>query len=192
MATTIELLNRGLLKLGCDRIESLGDDLEEARAAAAVWPTVRDFVLSAAAWRFAMHRTTLATLGPTPAFGYLHALQLPSDCLRLYQAGEDLVAMRLYRGAVEGGYLLTNQAAPVPVRYVRRVEDASRYHPDFVEAAACRLAAEACERLTGNRGLLELLDQQFRLALEHGRAHDAIESDPLALAETGPWVESRL
>ncbi len=191
MASTIEAINRGLLKLGCDRIESLGDDLEEAQAAAAAFATVRDFTLSAAAWRFALHRTTLATAGPAPAFGFTRSLLLPADCLRVYQVGQDLVDMRLFGGAIEGGHLLTDQEPPVPLRYVRRVEDASRWHPDFVEAFAAKLALECCERLTGTRKLSEYLAGDFIRALEHGRAHDAIEAEPLALAETGPWLAAR-
>lgn len=191
MATTIEVINRGLLKLGADRIESLGDDLEEARAASAAFATARDFVLAAAAWRFALHRTTLTTAGPAPAFGFARSLLLPADCLRVYQLGEDLVDARLYQGAIEGGYLLTDQEAPVPLRYVRRIEDAGRWHPDFSEALAAKLALEMCERLTGTRTLTEYLAGDFIRALEHGRAHDAIEAEPLALAETGPWLGAR-
>lgn len=191
MATAIEVINRGLLKLGADRIESLLDDLEEARAASAAFATARDFVLAAAAWRFALHRTTLAVAGPAPAFGFTRSLLLPADCLRVHQLGEDLVDARLYQGAIEGGYLLTDQAAPVPLRYVRRVEDASRWHPDFCEALAAKLALEMCERLTGTRLLTEYLAGDFMRALEHGRAHDAIEAEPLALAETGPWLGAR-
>lgn len=199
MASQVEIANRALTKLGEQRITSLSDDVEAARVVDSLWDIVRDAELRERNWNFSMTRASLAALVSTPDWGFAYQYQLPSDCLRVVQVDEYFPgpSMSDYRNSseaiwqIEGGKILTDIGAPLPIRYVARIEDTGAWDALFVEAFACRLAAECCERLTQSNTKRQLAwDEHHRAIMAAARA-DAIENPSEPLPDDA-WLLSRI
>lgn len=199
MASQVEIANRALTKIGEARVLSLSDDLEAARTVNSLWDVVRDAELRARNWNFAISRTSLPALIPVPAWGFDRQFQLPADCLRVLQVGEYFPGPSLsdYRSSseamwqIEGRKILTDMPAPLAIRYVARIEDTGQWDALFVEAFACRLAVELCERLTQSGGKKQIAWDEYREAIRLAVRSDAIESPPEPLPDDS-WMLSRL
>jgi len=199
VASQVEIANRALTKVGEARILSLSDDVEAARTVDSLWDVVRDAELRIRVWRFAISRSSLAALVSTPSWGFDYEYQLPSDCLRVLQVGEYYPGVSLsdYRNAdesewkVEGRKILTNEGAPLKIRYVAQITDTGQWDAAFTEAFACRLAAEVCERLTQSNTKRQIAWDEYKQAINMAVRANAIESAPEPIPDDA-WVMARL
>lgn len=156
--TDIALCARALIRIGPAPVASFADGTAEAEAAAALYPVVRDALLSAHPWSFACAQATLARLDDAPAADFAHVHALPADFLRAVSAGRPGGGRGLvYRIA---GDRLESDAAQVVLSYVRRPDEAG-FPPFFAMALIARLSAEFCIPLTESTARAETL---FRLA----------------------------
>lgn len=189
----VQIVNLALTKLGQDRAIAITDDVEAVRVMRSLWDMARDTALAAYPWKFAITRTTLPALGDAPA-GTTWALQfaLPETCLRLVQVGEDWAFYdpTSDRFALEGGNILTNEEAPLFVRYVQRVENVGLWPPLFGRAMAMQLAMDACEKLTTSSAKFAAAEQSFALAVREARKQSAIERPPQRNADSD-WLRAR-
>ena len=198
-SSSTDIANLALTKLGALPIAALSDDSRAARTLAAIYDAVRDAELRDRPWKFAMARAELPAQAEAPGFGYARQYVLPGDCLRLEQVGEGYGAFSLadYQGPggapfqVDGDSLLTDLPAPLKIRYVKRVADVSRYDAAFVQAFACRLAAEAAEALTQSPQKRQLALQEYQERIRQARRQNAIEQAPEPLADDS-WIVGRL
>ena len=192
MAGKVEIANRALTKLGAERILLLTDPNKEARTLNSMFDTVMDAELRRHRWKFALKRATLPALVATPEWGYTYAYQLPADFLALVQVNEyylrGLKQKTLW--TVESGQILTDLAAPLKIRYIRRVDNMALLDPLFVEVLACKLALEACEPLTQSSQKRQLAGEEYRFAVSEAVRQDAIENPPDELP-WGSWNDSR-
>lgn len=199
MASSIEIANRALTKLGAARIISFGDDNKQARAVQSMFDIVRDAELRAHIWSFAIKRASLAALTSTPDWGYTYEYQVPSDLLRILQVNdvyngpsfEDYRNQSVAEYALEGNKILTDFAAPLRIRYVARITDTAQWDSTFVEAFACRLAVEMAEDLTQSNTKRELAQREYDQSLLMAIKAGGLETPPQALPDN-TWVLSRL
>lgn len=203
MASSVDIANRALSKLGESRITSFDDDSKPAREMKSAFDIVRDAEFRAHRWHFTKKRITLPALSTAPAFGWLYQYQLPSDFLQLIQVGQydPIVPLNDYRTteqtewAVEAGdtgnVILTNHEAPLQIRYVSRIVDTTRFDSTFVEVLACRLAIEVCEILTQSTTKKESAKDDYKLAMMVAIRANAIELPP-ATIQDGSWITARL
>lgn len=192
-SSDIEIANAALTKLGEARILAFTDDSKPARTLNAIYGRLRDAELSRCRWKFAIKRDTLPALATAPAWGFTYAYQLPSDYLSLVQVNDYYLAPRTPQAplwTIESGQLLTDLQAPLRIRYVRRPDSSGAFHPLFVEALACRLAAEAAEALTQSSTKREAMLKDYREAVLEAARVDAMEVPPDVLP-WGSWLESR-
>jgi hypothetical protein len=192
MAGKVEIANRALTKLGAERILLLTDPNKEARVMNSMFDTVMDAELRRHRWKFALKRATLPALVATPEWGYAYAYQLPADFLALVQVNEfylrGLKQKTLW--TVESGQILTDLAAPLKLRYIRRVDNMALLDPLFVEVLSCKLAFEACETLTQSGQKRQAAGEEYRFAVNEAVRQDAIENPPDELP-WGSWLDSR-
>lgn len=199
MASSIEIANRALTKLGAARIISFGDDNKQARAVQSMFDIVRDSELRAHIWSFAIKRTSLAALSTTPDWGYTYEYQVPSDLVRILQVNdiyggpsfEDYRNQSVAEYSLEGNKILTDFAAPLKIRYIARIEDTAQWDATFIEAFACRLAMEMAEDLTQSNTKRELAQREYEQALRTAIRSGGLETPPQALPDN-TWVLSRL
>lgn len=190
--------NAALFKLGEQAVLSFDDENDRARWLKARFAAVRDATLRSHRWHFALRRAALTAVTTAPAFGYVRAFPLPTDCLQLVQVGEiDMaVGMADLRGAGGGGFslegrqILTNAAAPLNIRYVCRAADPSDWDALFDEALACRLAFDLAEKLTQSGTKKETAWGEYQTALREARRVNAIEIPVQTLGDDS-WVLGR-
>lgn len=165
------IANRALTLMGSSkRILSLGDPSPEAKTMLALFDGARDATLAAHPWNFALARAALPSLSTPPAYGYAFAYQLPADCLRWLPPGRG--DRDWYRAEQEGGRLLSDVSAPLRVRYIARVEDVALWSAGFADALAYRLAAEAAEPLTADKGTSDRMMRGWQAQLGAARRQD--------------------
>ncbi|MHA2066123.1 MAG: hypothetical protein ACXABY_17265 [Candidatus Thorarchaeota archaeon] len=84
MASSVEICNTALIRLGANQIASLNDGSRESKLCLARYDKARRAVLRLHLWKSAKVRKVLAPLTTTPVFGYDYQYDLPSDLLRLW------------------------------------------------------------------------------------------------------------
>lgn len=195
MASEVSICNRALQKLGAARITALADASVNARACNAAYTEVRDAVLRAHAWRFAIKRAILAPSATAPVHTYSYALPMPADCLRLLSVSEsdptgyiDQVG-EYVEWQVEGDSVLSNSNIAY-IRYVAQVADPNQMDSLFREVLACRLALEMCEELTQSNSKLQGINEQLKMALTDARRNNAFERRS-ETPRTDSWILAR-
>lgn len=183
------IVNQALSRLGStERISSIDDDKEVAKHAAAHWDAILRHLAGKHPWNFAITRAEIPTVSTTPAHGWAYAYSLPADCLRFLppRAGDDT----FYECEVEGGEILTDCEAPLPVRFISSalLDNTSKWPPYFAEAVEIELAARMCEAVTGASGMQRDLYQMASDSLRDAKRRDGLEGGRAKGA--GPIVRS--
>lgn len=184
MGGIVDICNRALSKLGQNRITSIDDANEAARACNHAFEFVRDAVLRDHPWNCTVSRVTLAPLSTTPAYGHDYEYQMPSDCLKVLEVDTT------YDWAVEGRKILTDEGPSLNVRYQIREEDPNQYDAVLFEVMAARLSYELCEELTQSNTKKQLLFEDYRQIFLRGKMQDAQEGSATDFAED-EWVNVR-
>jgi len=185
MAANIDIINRALAKLGQARLSSLADRNSIADLAGSLFDIVRDDEIAAHRWHFAKARVRLAAEAEKPAFGWAFQYVLPGDCLRVLLAGPwpqpvmgDYVGGDTQSYVIEGRKILSRLGPALDLSYLRRVEEAALFPPEFVEVLACKLAVEMCETLTGSASKRDLAWKEYEQAVRRARRVNAIQLPP--------------
>jgi hypothetical protein len=185
MASKTAICNRALSKLGQTRVSNIEtDETKAAKVIRYMYDILRDAMIAAYPWNFAVKRTQIAAEVDTPAWGYNKQYALPVDFLALLE----IRGNPEYR--LEGGLILTNEGSPLYIRYIAKITDAALYDPLFIEAFATRMAYEACEEITQSNTKKQLLAQDLEMTLKLAYASDAIQEMPQEL-EGDTWLLAR-
>lgn len=200
MASSVEIVNSALTKLGAKRIMSLTDNQKEAREMNAIFELRRDYLLRCYNWSFAMKRDELSALVTTPEWGYSLEYQIPTDCLRVVQVNDfwDVPGYADYLNSpdeemyrIEGRTIRTNLGAPLKVRYIRKVTNSGDFDAAFNEVFACDLAFNTAEALTQSNSKKESAREDRRDAILMAVRSNAIELPPQMMPDSS-WILSRL
>lgn len=190
MASEVGIANRALQRLGAARITSLTESSVNARAVNASYTELRDALLREHTWTFAVKRAQLAASSSSPAFGPDEAYPLPSDFLKLLPPDAQLHSNSL-DWKIEGNTVVTDETAPLNVRYVARITDPNLMDPLFREALAMRLAKELCETLTQSNTKYQLISGDYQDAINSAKRANAIEL-PVQDPPEDTWITKRL
>jgi hypothetical protein len=186
MATEIEICNSAIAKIRGRRILTLDDDSTEARLCKDLYPRIRDRLLRAHPWNFAIERRQLGLLSAEPLYGYTAQFQLPSDCLRVL--GTDLNDDEDW--VQEGKKILCNRTE-LNVKLLVKVTDAEQYDAMFCEVLAYMLAAELAYPLTQGTSLAEAMEAKALKILQEARSFDAQEGGSTEVVGATSWLYSR-
>lgn len=174
MATSVSICSNALLMLGAQPINDLAEDLDRARLAANLYPSVRDDMLRAHPWNCAVKRVVLSPDSNPPAFGYAYQFPLPSDWLRILSVG-DYGAEIDYR--IEGRMLLADESAP-KLRYIFRNEVESTWDAMLIHCMTLAMAARMAYAITQSASLEQGRMQELEMALKRARAIDGQDDPP--------------
>jgi hypothetical protein len=183
--SVIDLCNSALDKVGQGAITSLGDNTKSSKLCNRNWPLVRDRVLRAHPWNFAVRRTNLAPDSIAPSWGFTAKFPIPTDCLRLLEV-RDLSTGEFQ---LENGYIHAN-ATVLYIRYISRIEDPNVYDSLFVNSAATLLAAEVCEPFDQSASKKKGLLDEYDAFLAEAKGADAQENPP-TVYEEDDWIKVR-
>jgi len=164
MTSQVEIVNRGLGKLGEDFIVALDQDSESAR------------------WMNTFYNPTLRAL--LRSYNWLYQFQLPADCIRpILPKKSDWV--------VEGKKILTNEGNTLYLRYIRMLEDPNDMDDCFIDVFACKLAAEGAEKITQSATKRQLAEAEFVESMRRAARANAYERIAQDQSESS-WVDSRI
>ena len=192
--STVELCNRALDLIGTNSITSLNDNSKAARLCNRNFGPVRDAVLRSYPWNCAMARARLPALVTAPAFGYARAFQLPQGpdpayCLRVWEINGEPAEDIDYQ--IEGRTIVTDEAAPLDIRYVARIEDPTLFDPLLDDAIAARLAVDIAFSLVSNATLVTELRNAYVAKMNEARMIDAREGKIRVETYADDWTGSR-
>jgi hypothetical protein len=182
------IVNLALVKLDASRITSIDDESENARKAQAIYDKIRDEVLRAHPWNFAVDRVALALLASTPVFGYTYQFQIPTNCLRVlgvYDSGG--VKQSDYKR--EGDKILCDLDA-VYIKYIRKETDPNKYDANFIAAFSTRLAAELAYPITHSTSMGDTQLKLYTQLLAIAKSIDGQESSSTEVVGD-EFIESR-
>ena len=145
----VSIVNKALTLLGANRILNLSDDTPEAKTANAVYDQSLESILSETCWSFATKRAILNRLEDRPVVGGGFYFQIPSDCIRIFET-----TACCWRPEGEKIWSLGKDLGIV---YVYRNDDDTFYSPKFIDAFACRLAADMCYSITNSASRVQEL-----------------------------------
>lgn len=189
MASKVEIANRALQILGAKRIVSLTEDSRNARAISAAYEPVKKAELRKHTWCFATKRAQLAADATGPLFTRDNAFTLPTDCLRVLPPDPE-VNFNDLDWIIEGRKIVTNDSAPLDLRYVYDVTDPNEMDALFREALSAKLAEQLCEEITQSNTKVATASAFYKDAIADAKRTNAIEK----VAEKPPedeWVTCR-
>lgn len=194
MASVVDICNRALQKVGARAISALTDQTASARACLTAYSAIRRAELRKQDWNFSIKRASLAADVPAPDWGRANSFTLPVDFIRLAddypeRAGDSagLVGISIsyssnFSGVkdwvIEGGKVITNDAAPLQIRYVADIEDPTLWDSLFTELVSTSLALEICESLTQSRSKKADLAIQYENLSNETKKADSMEVVP--------------
>jgi len=156
---------------------ALADATNPARLCNTLYAPTRDELLRSHRWNFASTRVALTALVEKPAFGWAKQFTLPTDCLRVLSVNGE-TEEETAEFIVEDGRLLTDELT-AQIRYVKRVEDSTKFDSLFCDALAVLLASKMAVSLTGSASKAEGLRSEYeRLTRPLAIAVDAGETKP--------------
>ena len=186
--SAVERCNAALRRFGDRTITALTDNSPQARACNARFDAVRDGLLRAHPWNFAIKRIGLAADDEAPAWGFTKAYTLPEDCLRVLRIENDEDASIVWK--IEGRKILTDEDAPLNIQYLARIEDVTQWDALFAETFSAALAVEIAAALSESESIVRRLAEQAERAVREARRNDALEGTSDELPE-GSWIDAR-
>lgn len=180
----VSICNSALLKVGAQQISSLADNTRASNICQQMYPILRDEVMRAAPWRFALQQIVLATPSSTPPpFGYNAAYDVPSNVLRVWQVNVD-------QWLEVGNQLYCNKADGLNTLSIVQNTDPTSWDPQFAEALAWRLSTEIALALVQSVPLQKQMENGYDKAMALARSSNAVIGSPERLVADF-WSGSR-
>lgn len=181
------ICNGALQRLGAKRIEALTQDHPNARSMNAAYSRRRDALLRRYDWGFAVKRASIAADGDAPVWGDWNRYSKPSDLIRLIRDDETGYEVDW---KVEGGFILSADAAPIEIKYIAQITDPNLFDSVFVEALECSLAMATCEEITQSTSKLGAVTDAYKDAISEAKRCGAIENGAREFMEDS-WITAR-
>ena len=190
----IEIINRALLKLGEPPISSL-NDAAFSTSYEMIFNDVKNLLLSAYPWRFAVKTQKLARLEKMFAGRFMYPL--PADCLLLLkvyvETNADIADFRAVSAEdyeIADGCVLVFYKGAVQIDYVTKLDDDADFPPLFREALVCKIAAELSMRLKHSLQTKQIFDNEFFNFIRQAELNNEIMKSAEFLPD-GSWIKIR-
>lgn len=195
----VGIANIALIRIGAKRISALTENSEQAIVINSVWQYIRDEVLSVRDWHFAKVRVALAQNATTPEYNFDFAYTMPADFLRLcrqdrtdasvFTSGiysEDFFTGQLYLNNIYYPYKIEtisdgticlftdydNTDDSLFITYIKRITDATKFSPAFVNCFSNRLAAEIATTITESRAKFQDMMNMYESSLKKAESQN--------------------
>lgn len=192
MASEVSICNVALIRCGTDTIMSLTEPGNKgARLCNAVYTDVRDALIRAHPWNFAVRRASLPRTGNAPAFEFANEFTLPEDCLKVQSVYCEF-PYRVERAKVGAGKVIVTDAEAVRLEYIARVTDANQMDPTFRNALSLAIAATICVGINDNATLAKVIAEEAESALSLARSIDSHEGTPRDPVDDDIFLRARI
>lgn len=188
MASSTEVCNIGLSKIGEDPILNLSEDSRAGRACNLIYEPMRKALLRAHNWNFSIKRVQLALIVDTPDYGFGFKFQLPADFLKLIGTSwDDYLDVKF---KVEGSTIVTD-ASTFSITYVTDFTDVNNFDSLFSEALSTRISAELAIILINDTDLKLVMMEEYKEKFGEAKSSDAQDNMTDEFV-TSTWVNSRI
>lgn len=180
----VSICNSALLKVGAEQISSLADNTRASNTCQVLYTVLRDEVMRAAPWRFALTQRVLGVPNATPpAFGYNSAYDIPSDVLRVLHVD-------VQNWTEMGNQILCDKQDGINALCIYQNTDPTSWDAQFAEALAWRLAMEIALALVQSVPLKQEMEKAYEKAVALARSSNAVIGTPERLIADF-WSSSR-
>jgi len=189
-----QICNMALARVGSKRINDIDEDSVPAIHCRTHYEPTRDALLRSHWWGFASARAVLAQDASDPDFEWDNQFILPADCLRVKDVYEDNntpLHTTTATYAIEGERLLTNESA-ISIRYIKRVEDPTKFDALFVEVLVLQLAIRFAMSLAEDKVLKRDLLDELSVLMARARTVDRSETNRAGRDDRDRWLDARL
>jgi len=189
--TGLANLTAGLLKVDAvTNIEPPDKGSKFAKKAAQWIDEARREVLIDHIWNFAETEISLPAASPAPTAGrFGNKYLLPTNYIRLSWVGDELIPETDYK--VKAGFIYTNLSAPIELGYIFDQEDISKMTPNFIQLWARKLAVYLAYDMTGNRSMVETMENSYKDKLTESKGVDGQESPPQYKIRKSKWKAAK-
>jgi len=165
--TQIGIWNQALDVLREQPLSSINDTTATAKLLGRNYAQQRDYLMERYLWKFALTRAQIAADSTAPSYGWTYRYALPTDSLRFVPP--------TYDGSIDGqpipfeeenGYILTDQAGPLKLRYILRTTNEGLWSNGFCECLSLRLAMRIAHWLTGKQSMLQQIQSLYKETLQ--------------------------
>lgn len=174
----VSISNLALSWVGGNRITSLDDETTEGRICKANYSMARDATIELRNWTFCTKKVKLALAAPAQEVADAHpdmsAFTGPPDMIRVLDICEDAYFQKGVHWSREADYLWV-KAESAFLAYLCRVEDPTKYTPNFVHALAARIAMDIAVPVSGSRDNHAMLSEMYGFKLEVAGTMDGLQ-----------------
>lgn len=172
-----EIINGALADLGSrSRINSISDPGNVAIQARTHWDAVVRETLPRHTWNHAITRDLLPLQEIlAEGLGWKYAYLIPPDCARWLVPGREDGDL-FFEGEEEGGRILTDREAPLPLRFVsfKLGADTSRWRPHFTAVIRTEMAARMADAITQSETVVQRTREMADAELKRGKRADGL------------------
>lgn len=190
LTTKIGIINRALQLLGSQSISSLSENSNGAKVMLRAYDPIFLSELRKNTWNFAIKRANLAADASAPIFGKARYFPLPGDFLFLASDETTLTDPKRRDYNIEGLNIVSDEDAPLAIRYVSSSITESMFDVLFSEAMSHALAVAACEEITNSNTKLSNIASMYDDIIKQARKRNAIENAPVK-SPTCTWISVR-
>ncbi len=187
MASEVDICNKALLSLGAAQIISLDDPQTEAVLCKQLYADLRDAVLQAHDWSFAIERINLPKGGTDPTFRYANAFPLPGRVLYVMEVNKIVRTDPVRDWQVENDAIVTDDIN-CAAKLLKQVIDTSKFAPLFIQALQARLAADMAIPLTSNGKLEQAKWSLYRSKIMEAAGRDGQQGKSRRIRSR--WLEN--
>jgi len=184
------IINRGLQHVGYESVANIQANDRGARAMNTAYKPVLYSILQENYWAFSIKRASLPKDTISPVHGPDNRFKLPGDYIMLAPEDQTSDFQKANDWIIEGDFILTNDDAPLEIRYCSLSVNEAQFPALFAEAFSLQLAVATVEELTQSSGKLKnlvgLYDRQINLA----KKRNFIVS-PKPKMPVSPWISGR-
>lgn len=180
--TDVQVVNIAMEILGEPPISSISKpETTNERLAARNYEQVVQEEITKRRWNFAIQHPALPADPSASHPQRKRAVRLTTDILRVLRP-------RHVDWIIQKPYIFTNEAAPLTVPCVKRVDEAE-FDPLFNPVVGAALAMRINNSVTGSTEVYQYAKDQYQMAVNQALMANAFERGPVEMPEGG-WVEA--
>lgn len=180
----VSICNSAILKVGGRQISSLDDNTRTSNICKAQYPILRDEVMRACPWRFALQQLVLSTPSASaPSFGYSSAYDIPSNILRVWRVNTN-------PWTEIGNQIVCDKPDGIDCLAIYQNTDPTSYDAQFAESVSWRLAMEIALAVVQSVPLKQEMEKGYEKSMALARSSNAVIGTPEQLIADF-WSNSR-
>lgn len=186
MVSQVDVVNMALAEIGAASISDIDEEAEQAVKAKLYYDPVRDSLLRAYPWTFALKQWSCAPVNNAEAFkNFKYSFLKPVDCLRFLRSADHSEC------ECAGKYIRANVDI-LNIIGISRIEDENLFDPIFVEVFVLKLAQKLSIVLSNDKGIRDRLSADYNNLIKTAQVKSALEGPDQEYEYISTWLNARI